>query len=176
VSSDLATHRPHRIACKRCEEPITEWRATHRYGLWDAETQTYDQHGGIEDHYCRECWDDDFGRANGAHYQPESTEALFDVLDAADGALAGVLTWWSGKPAVRVVDGEPEAAVTKPKHGGYSDDGTPILRFEAERMADFDREEFDDVADVPDDMGLVLLLDPDRTAFGSLDGGESDGQ
>lgn len=164
------------IACKRCGDPITDWMEKRRYGFWDADDQTYQSHGGIEEYLCRGCWQDDEGRTNGAHYWPESTSELFDVLDAADGRLAAILTWWTGRPSIRVVDGEPEAAVTRPRRGGETEDGTPILTFETEVIEDFDRDEFNDIASVPDEQNLVLLRDPSQTAFVGIEGGGDDGE
>lgn len=156
------------IACYRCEDVIEEWCETRRYGFWDRESQNYERQP-IETRLCRDCWDDKEGRAPGAHYHPESAQELWDVLAAADGRLAGVLCWWSGRPAIRVVDGNAEAAVTKPHHAGQTDDGTPIIEFRSELIDGFDRDEFDDVAEVPDERGLVRLLSPERTSFDGVD-------
>ena len=161
--------RRNRIECHRCADPITEWCETRRYGTWDADAQNYERQA-IERRYCQECWNDDEGRANGAHFHPESAQLLYDVLDAAGGELAATLCWWSGRPSVRVVEGEVEAAVTKPHDGGTTNDGTPILKFESEMIDDFDRDEFDDIADPPenDDFNTVLLEDAERTSFGAV--------
>lgn len=164
------------IECHRCGDPIEDWCETRRYGFWDADAQNYENPPPIEQRFCRECWSDDFGRANGAHFAPESAQHLFDVLDAADGDLAATLTWWTGKPSIRVVDGEPEAAVTKPRDGGTQPDGTPILKFEPERIDDFDREEFFEVAEPPEqeELNIVQLEDPARTALVAFDAVEVD--
>lgn len=163
------------IECHRCGDTITEWCETRRFGFWDTEKQHYESHGGIEHHYCRACWQEREGRTNGAHYFPESSEELWDVLEAADGDLVAILCWWSGRPAIRVVDGDVEAAVTKPNHGGTTDDGTPILNFESEYIDDFDEEQFHEDADPPDTEGLnlVLLRNPEQTPFAAL-GGDAD--
>lgn len=163
----------HRIACHSCGEPIEGWINTRTFGEWDVDEQNYKHPPGVRNHYCRECWNEDYGRANGAHFEPTSAQHLYDVLEAANGDLAAVLTWWSARPAVRVVDGEIEAAVTKPRDGGESEDGTPILKFESELIEGFDREQFNQDADPPEDMNLVLLLKPEQTAFHGVDGGEA---
>lgn len=175
MTNEQERGRTNQIECHRCGEVITEWCETRRYGFWDADSQNYDS-TPTEQRKCRECWSDDEGRANGAHFRPESAQELWDVLEASNGGLAGILCWWSGRPAIRVVDGEVEAAVTKPERGGYNEDGTPILRFVPERIEDFDRERFFEDADPPenDDMNLVRLLDPERTSFAGLDGDSDD--
>lgn len=162
----------HCITCYECGEPIEGWMNTRTFGEWDADEQNYRSPPGIRNHYCEECWREDFGRANGAHLEPTSARQLYDVLDAANGDLAAVLTWWSGRPAIRVVDGEIEAAVTKPRDGGETEDGTPIVNFESELIEGFDREKFNEIADPPEEMNLVLLLKPERTPFHGVDGGE----
>jgi len=166
-----AGHEPNEITCHRCDDVIEEWCETRRFGSWDPDAQNYDNGSPVEQRYCRDCWQDQEGRANGAHYWPDSADELYAVLDAADGGLAATLTWWSGRSSIRVVDGEVEAAVTKPHDGGTANDGTPILQFESERIEGFDRDEFDDVADPPDERGLVLLKDPERTSFAGVDAG-----
>lgn len=165
----------HRIACHRCDEPIEEWCETRRYGFWDEDAQNYETQP-IEQRFCRDCWSKDYGRRNGAHFRPESAQQLWTMLDAADGSLVAIPCWWSGRPSIRVVDGEPEAAVTKPRDGGQTADGTPILKFESERIEGFDREEFDEVLAPPEneDFNLVRLLEPGQTAFAGLDGGDDD--
>lgn len=160
-----------KIACDRCGDELDHWAETRRFGFWDADAQHYISGRCREERYCRDCWDDREGRANGAHYYPESAAELYDVLAAADGKLAATLTWWSGKPSIRVVDGEVEASVTKRRDGGQTDDGTQILKFESELIDDFDRDEFDEVADPPDSAprNLVILEDPERTSFAGVD-------
>lgn len=159
----------HKIACHRCGDGLEGWVYTRRFGEWDADTQRYDGHN--ERHLCQECWNDREGRERGAHYYPDSAAELWAVLAAADGNLAATLTWWTGRPSIRIVDGEPEAAVTKPHHGGYTEDGRGILDFRAELIDGFDRETFDDIAAVPDkdQRGLVFLESPERTSFAGVD-------
>ena len=168
VEEDSAINR---IECYSCGDVIDEWCETRRYGFWDAESQNYDSRP-TEQRKCRECWSDDEGRANGAHFHPESAQHLWDVLEGANGSLAGILCWWTGRPAIRVVDGDVQAAVTKPTDGGEKPDGTPILKFQSEYIDGFDREQFFEDAEPPEneDMNLVRLLKPERTPFGALDG------
>lgn len=161
-------HQDHQINCHRCGGAIEEWCETRRYGFWDEEKQAYESHGGIEEKYCRDCWDKSMGRTNGAHLRPQSAEQLFAILDAADGDLAAIPTWWSKRPAIRVVDGELEGVVTKPRRDGFNSDGEPIIKFEAELIEEFDREEFDDVAEPGDEMNLVLLREPSMTPFAEI--------
>lgn len=97
---------------------MDEWTETRRYGFWDADDQHHDDGQFTERRYCRDCWTDREGRTNGAHYRPESAAELYEVLATANGKLAATLAWWSGAPSIRVVDGEVEAAVTKPHDGG----------------------------------------------------------
>lgn len=175
-ATDGGEPRGNQIECKDCGTVIDNYRYTRKFGVWDAERQNYDHPPGLEYHYCEDCWRDDYGRQNGAHFRPASAQHLYDVLDAADGDLAGILTWWSGRPAIRVVDGEVEAAVTKPRRGGTTEDGTPILKFECERIEGYDREQFDEDADPPEDMNLVLLRDPEETPFVGVDGGDADAE
>jgi hypothetical protein len=156
------------IECHRCGDEITGWCETRRFGFWDADEQNHET-TPVENRYCRECWDGDFGRANGAHFKPESAEQLYEILAAAGGDLTATLTWWSGKPSIRVVDGEVQAAVTKPKRGGETADGTPILNFECERIADYDKEQFLEDAEPGEMRDKVLLKDPSESSFAGLD-------
>lgn len=172
----LLKKRQNELECDRCGEVVEGWMNIRRYGQWDREAQNFQRHGGISERFCRECWDENEGRSPGAHIWPDSAQELWDILAASNGKLAATLIWWSGRPAIRVVGGEPEAVVTKRKHGGETADGTPILEFEAELVDDFDREKFDDYAEPPEEMNLVVLTAPDRTAFAAIDGGESDGE
>lgn len=157
------------IECQRCGDAIEDWMNTRTYGFWDKDSQTYQSHGGITNHYCKDCWDANQGRSPGARIRVDSSEELYSILKSANGKLAGILTWWSGRPAIRVVDGEVQAAVVKPKFDGEKDDGTPILKFEEELIDGYDKERFDDDADPPDNMNIVRLIETGRTAFDAID-------
>lgn len=171
--SDCSDGRRNQIECHRCGDVITGWCETRRFGFWDEKYQNYKKRP-LEQRYCRDCWGKQEARSIGAHFRPESAEQLYDVLAASNGAIAGILCWWSGRPAIRVVDGEVEAAVTKPHRDGIADDGTPILKFDSERIDDYDRETFNEDAKPPrnEDMNLVRLVEVENTPFGALDDSE----
>lgn len=161
-----------KIECDECGEVIEsemDNKRTVRWGFWDTERQSFKRRTH-EEHYCPSCWREEFEREAAAHYEVESAQRLWDILEAADGRLVADLrpVFVGGRPWIRVRNGELEAM--KSTRRTVEKDDKQILQFGVERT-DVDREWFNETfrgeEDLPDDeYPTVVLLKPvDETPF-----------
>lgn len=171
-----ALARRNQIECSSCDEDIQDRSLARRvqYGFWDHETQNF-ENGALQRHYCEACWREEFGRDIAAHYEVQSAQRLWDVLEAADGRLVADLRpiFVSGRPWIRVQDGELQALNSTVVDSDQEAD-PPIIEFGVE-VVDADREWFDRTfraeRELPDDeMPTIALLKPtDETPFDGWD-------
>lgn len=167
-----ALARRNQIECNNCDEQIPERSLARRvqYGFWDPEAQNF-ENGALQRQYCEACWNQEFDRDIAAHYEVQSAQRLWDVLEAADGRLVADLRpiFVGGRPWIRVQDGELQALRSTVVDSDRLAD-PPVIEFGVE-VADYDREWFDRTfraeRELPDDeMPTIALLKPaDETPF-----------
>jgi hypothetical protein len=159
--TDLRDDRPE---CWKCNEYIIDWAVRVLKGYWTGSEFDGDP---MEDYWCRECYREHRKREAAAHYEIDDHERLWAILEAADGELVAdtyPLTV-GGRGYVRVVDGEPQAMriATRRKEDR-------VVTFEAEPIADYDREAFEGLFSVDGDGDedpprIVYLKPADETPF-----------
>lgn len=157
--------------CSECGEPL-ETRKDNarvvRWGFWDADKQWF-QRAPHHEHYCAECWRQEFQRPAAAHYEVEDGDRLWDMLAAADGRLVADLKpmFVGGRPWIRVVDDEVQVVAA---HMRREEPG--VLTNTVERH-DADRDWFDNVFDgagVDGNIPARVYLKPvDETPFDRYD-------
>lgn len=161
-----------RIECDECGDVIEtqqDSKRTVRWGFWDAESQNYSGES-YEEHYCPDCWREEFERDAAAHFEVHSAQELWEILDAADGRLVADLkpVFVGGRPWIRVRNGELEGM--KATRRMVETDDKKIMQFGVERFEP-DWEEFvqalgadEDLSE--DDYPTIALLKPaDETPF-----------
>lgn len=121
--------------------------------------------GADERWYCLDCYQSEFDRAKGAHFEFESAEELWSILDAADGRLVADAKPMTvgGRGWFRVVDGEVQARHAVRVKGGPDDDFD--IGFDTEPTPDFGREEFDEFFDGDAEFRLIYLQPVGETPF-----------
>lgn len=161
-----------RIECDHCEEPIEtaqQNKRTVRWGFWDAERQNF-QGSPRQEHYCSECWREEFQREAAAHFEVNDAQRLWDILEAADGQLVADLghIFVGGRPWVRIINGELEAIGSTRR--AIEQDGDRIIQF-GYKGVDVDRQWFDETfhaeeSSPDDEFPTIALLKPvEETPF-----------
>jgi len=165
--------------CKLCETTLTGDDLTYRvlYGRFEhaaagniseklvAHAGEELDPGADERWYCFDCYKSEFARENGAHFDYDSADQLFNILDASDGQLvadAKVMTI-GGRGWLRVVDGEVQARHSVAVAGDADDEYD--VKFETEPTPDYDRDDFDELFADAGDRGLVFLKPVSETPF-----------
>jgi hypothetical protein len=154
--------------CFRCGSAATEFPHTVTFGFWDDEADNYESPPPARHRYCRECWNRDFKRDQGAYWEVTDDATLWNTLAASEGQLVADLgaLFMGNRPFVRVVDGDLQGAITKPKR---VDEET--IRFEPERKDDVDREWLAETLrsarDLPADVP-VIIKPVEETPFGDV--------
>ncbi|QCC57234.1 hypothetical protein [Natrinema thermotolerans] len=157
--------------CKRCETALSGEDLTYRvlYGTFE---QTHDgvvsdklvagpgetiDPGADERYYCFDCYKQAFARESGAHFEYESPDELWAILEASNGRLVADAKPMTvgGRQWVRVVDGEVEARHSVRIQGGEDDDWD--IGFETEPTPDFDKDRFEDFFAADREIRLVYL-------------------
>lgn len=121
--------------------------------------------GADEQYYCLDCYKKHYDRENGAHFEFESAEELWSILEAANGRLVAdtLPLTIGGRGWVRVVDGDVQARHAVRVTTG--EDGDHDIAFDSEPSPDFDRDNFNDLFDGSRDMRLIVLKPVDETPF-----------
>lgn len=121
--------------------------------------------GADERYYCFDCYKEEHDRAKGAHYEYESAEELWSILEAADGRLVADAKPMTvgGRGWFRVVDGVVEARHSVMVRGGETDDWD--VGFETEPTPNFDEEDFHEFFSGGKEIRLVYLKSVDETPF-----------
>ena len=122
--------------------------------------------GARDRYWCFDCHKQERQADRAAHYRYESATTLWNVLEAADGALVAdskAITV-GGRGWFRVVDGMTQARHSVTVRGDEDDDWD--IGFETKPTQDFDDADFIDLfGGAADDRRLALLRPVDETPF-----------
>lgn len=167
------------VECRYCETTLSGDDATYRvlYGRFEhvhegviseklvAGPGEKVEPGADERHYCLDCYTEEHDREKGAHFEYESADELWSILDSANGRLVADARPMTvgGRGWFRVVDGEVQARHSVMVSGDEDDDYD--IRFETEPSPDFDREEFDEFFDGEKEIRLIYLKEVTETPF-----------
>lgn len=158
------------IECHSCGEPLeTTSRNVRsvRWGFWNAEKQWFER-PPYQEHYCHDCWLTEFAREKAAHWEIQSSETLWDVLESADGELVADCkpVFLGGRPWIRVVDGELQCVGSHLYRERFDENNKPVLKTKIEEH-DVDQEWFDEnfSVDKTDRPTIVFLKPVDETPF-----------
>lgn len=126
--------------------------------------RVYDEkQGANEKYYCFDCYREEFFREKAAHFEYETPEELWSILEASDGRLvcdAKPMTV-GGRGWFRVVDGNLEARHSVHVYGDEDDDWD--IGFETEPTPNFGEEEFMEFFDEDREFKLVYLKPLEET-------------
>lgn len=167
-----ACTRRNLIDCHECGKEIEdhELKRTVHWGFWDHDQQMIEG-GSRQEHYCQECWCEEFKRDAAAYYEVTDSERFWSILQAADGDLVADLVsmFAGGRPWIRVVDGSLQA-INSTVVDSHESDGQQVIEH-GTKPIDVDREWFDDVfGDVSDSdrdgrPTIALLKPAEETPF-----------
>lgn len=157
-------------SCHHCDRDRDGHSYLLLYGDWDPDRDGFSR-APVAEGFCRDCWKEDFQRTVGAHWEVSDVEQLWDVLEAADGALVADLVYLfvGGRPFVRVVDGEPQAIAASTRANREEETLRVVPEF-----IDVDRDWLQDVfnaeRNLPDDdhPTIAIIRPVEETPFGDV--------
>jgi hypothetical protein len=163
--------------CRTCGDTLSGDDTTYRvlYGSFeDVQTENVSEKliagpneeldpGCDERHYCFDCYKKEFDREKAAHFEYETPDQLWDILDGSNGELVADAKPMTvgGRGWFRVVDGEVQARHSVMVEGGENDDYD--VGFDTEPTPDVDREEFENFFSPDRKIRLVLLKPLEET-------------
>lgn len=165
--------------CKHCGMTLSGDDLTYRvlYGRFEHATEgvVSEKHvarpgeeiepGADERYYCFDCYKSEFDREKGAHFEYESSDELWSILEAADGRLVADAKPMTvgGRGWFRVVGGEVQARHSVVVQGNEDDDWD--IGFDSEPTPEFEKEDFHEFFGGGKEIQLVYLKSVDETPF-----------